>query len=415
MSKVLLYTSPARGHLYPMMDVALALREAGHRVIVHTLASEGERIARAGLEARPLAPAIEAIPIEDFKSPGSLGQLKATVACWWARAPHEVRDLRVAVDQIDPDMLVVDVNAWGATAVAEASGLPWASFLPYCLPVPSPDTPVFGPGFPPPRHALDRLRDRLVGRAVHGAVRDVLEDLSALRAKHGLAPVRRYGDLFLRAERVLYRTAEPFDYPRRRWPDPIRAIGPGLWAPPGHPPAWLDELPRPRVLVNVSTELQEDGAIVETALEALAEEPGSVVVTTSALDPERFEPPNERVRIARFLPHAQVVPEVDAVVTHGGMGTTQRALAHGVPVCVVPWGRDQNETARRVEVCGAGTCLPRGRLDARRLRAAVREARTRAPAARRVARAFQEAGGAPRAVEILEELLGAPAPRPVAA
>ena len=29
------------------------------------------------------------------------------------------------------------------------------------------------------------------------------------------------------------------------------------------------------------------------------------------------------------------------------MGATQKALAHGVPVCAVPFGRDQFEVARR--------------------------------------------------------------------
>jgi hypothetical protein len=36
------------------------------------------------------------------------------------------------------------------------------------------------------------------------------------------------------------------------------------------------------------------------------------------------------------------------------MGATQKALAHGVPVCAVPFGRDQLEVARRVEVAAAG-------------------------------------------------------------
>lgn len=38
MSTILVYTSPARGHLYPIMHVAIALREAGHDVVVQTLA-----------------------------------------------------------------------------------------------------------------------------------------------------------------------------------------------------------------------------------------------------------------------------------------------------------------------------------------------------------------------------------------
>jgi UDP:flavonoid glycosyltransferase YjiC (YdhE family) len=87
------------------------------------------------------------------------------------------------------------------------------------------------------------------------------------------------------------------------------------------------------------------------------------------------------------------------------MGTTQRALAAGVPVCVVPWGRDQSESARRAEVCGAGTMLPRARLTPARLRTAVREALGRRAGAERIARAFREAGGAARGVAVLEGLL----------
>jgi UDP:flavonoid glycosyltransferase YjiC (YdhE family) len=33
-STILITTSPARGHLYPMMDVALELQRSGHDVVV---------------------------------------------------------------------------------------------------------------------------------------------------------------------------------------------------------------------------------------------------------------------------------------------------------------------------------------------------------------------------------------------
>jgi UDP:flavonoid glycosyltransferase YjiC (YdhE family) len=74
-------------------------------------------------------------------------------------------------------------------------------------------------------------------------------------------------------------------------------------------------------------------------------------------------------------------------------------------VCVVPWGRDQSEAARRAEVCGAGRRLPRARLTPERLRAAVRSALALKPGAERVGRALREAGGAARAVALLEGLL----------
>ena len=405
MSRILIYTSPARGHLYPMMDVALELQAAGHDVAVQTLADERGTLEAAGVAHRRIAPEIEALPLEDYRGGNPMAQLQRTFDTWLARAPHEVEDLRESVAEWSSDLLVVDTNTWGAAAYAESLGRPWALFQPYVLPLASPDTPAFGLGFAPPRHALDRLRDTALRTAQRLGTRGQIARLDALRAELGVPPVRRFDGIVGRPDLVLYRTAVPFDYPRRTWPANVAAIGPGLWAPPGEAPAWLAELPRPRVLVSVSSELQEDGAIVEAAIEALADRPGSVIVTTAALDPDGFTAPHDRVRVTRFLPHAQVVPEVDLVVTHGGMGTTQRALAAGLPVVVVPWGRDQAETGRRAEVSGAGVMLPKQRLDAARLRDAVERASQRRDGARRVAEAFAAAGGAARAVTLLAGLI----------
>ena len=71
-----------------MMDVAIALRDSGHRVVVQTLADERDTVTSQGLEHRPVNPAVEAIP--STTTPGqSLAQLRNTLACWLARAPHE--------------------------------------------------------------------------------------------------------------------------------------------------------------------------------------------------------------------------------------------------------------------------------------------------------------------------------------
>ncbi len=87
------------------------------------------------------------------------------------------------------------------------------------------------------------------------------------------------------------------------------------------------------------------------------------------------------------------------------MGITQEALAAGVPVCVVPFGRDQLEVARDVEQSGAGTRLVPRRLTPARLGRAVREAMALEAGARRVAAGFRRAGGASAAADAIEELL----------
>jgi len=163
--------------------------------------------------------------------------------------------------------------------------------------------------------------------------------------------------------------------------------------------------------VTSSSEFHDDRALVAAALEGLRDENVMVVATTPAMDPRSFAiPPNARV--LRYAAHGPLLPRAVCVVSHGGMGITQKALAAGVPVCVVPFGRDQLEVARRVERCGAGVWLRRRALDPERLRDSVRAAAANRAGALRVAAAFRTAGGATAAADAVEttpSLTGLPA------
>jgi UDP:flavonoid glycosyltransferase YjiC (YdhE family) len=109
-------------------------------------------------------------------------------------------------------------------------------------------------------------------------------------------------------------------------------------------------------------------------------------------------------RVEEFVPHTPVLARAEVAVTHGGMGATQKALAAGVPVVVVPWGRDQLEVGRRVEHAGVGVFLPRKKLSPESLRSAVRRARELKPQAERFAARLAGEGGVALAVERLERL-----------
>ena len=66
-------------------------------------------------------------------------------------------------------------------------------------------------------------------------------------------------------------------------------------------------------------------------------------------------PPN--VSILPGAPHDIVMKEVSLVVTHAGHGTVARSLVNGVPLLVIPMGRDQGGNAIRVVARGAGLAL----------------------------------------------------------
>jgi MGT family glycosyltransferase len=233
--------------------------------------------------------------------------------------------------------------------------------------------------------------------------------MNPIRADVGLRPVRTLNDIYLAASVVLAFTAEPFEYPRSDWPSKIRLVGPGLWEPPAEPPAWLEEVDEPLVLVTCSTLFQNDRRLIEVACEAFGGEQLLAVVTTGEVDASELKPP-PNVRIERFVPHTPVIERASCVVCHAGMGITQKALSHGVPVVAVPFGRDQPEVARRVAVSGAGVRLPLRALRGSRLRRAVDDAMKCRLAAESLARAFAEAGGPMAAADELEGLLVREAP-----
>lgn len=304
--------------------------------------------------------------------------------------------------------MLVDINTWGALMAAEAWGGPWAAFCPYPLALRSRDAPPFGPGFAPARGPAGRTRDRLVGALALGAVeRRMRPALNAIRTRVGLPPIATLDEWFRRPPLLLYMTAEPFEYPRRDWPQNVLMIGPCAWDPPADPPPWLQQTTGPIVLVNTSTEFQDDGRLVQTALDALAEEPVTVVATLPAGDPNSLQVP-ANARVERFIPHRPILERAACAITHGGMGSTQKALAHGVPVCAVPFGRDQHEVARGVECARAGTRLPARRLRPDRLRAKVKEAMTLTAGARRIAAAYTATGGPAAAADAIESRLLAP-------
>lgn len=405
MSTILAYTSPAIGHLFPMTPILLELQRRGHEVHLRTLPEQLDLMRGLGFHAEAIDPGIRALPADDYGAKNPKEALDRAAALFCARGDVDGPDLERAIREVDPDLVLVDTNAWGASDAAEAWGGPWAIFSPFTPAVSSKGTPPFGPGLLPMRGPVGRLRDAAVRPLVLGAVeKSMMPRMNALRGRYGLARVTSADAYFRRAPLMLVTTSEPLEYPHPDWGDGIRMVGALPWEPPTARPAWMDEIEGPVILVTTSSEYQADEALIRAAVEGLRDEPYTVVATMPAgVSGIGDLPPNARV--VEFVPHGHVLDRTAVAVTHGGMGATQKALARGIPVCVVPFGRDQMEVAARVVYADAGTRVPVKKLSARTLRDAVRIAATKQAGAARVAAGFNAAGGAPAAVDAMEGLL----------
>ena len=83
---------------------------------------------------------------------------------------------------------------------------------------------------------------------------------------------------------------------------------------------------------------------------------------------------DERLFLASSLNHDEVLPRCQAVVHHGGLGTTTATLAAGVPAVVCSVFLDQIFWGRRIRELGAGEWLRFQRFTPARLRAALERA-----------------------------------------
>jgi MGT family glycosyltransferase len=388
MMRVLFTTLPAYGSFQPLAPVARALIEAGHAVTFATSPSFCPVIERAGFCCRPAG--------FDWVSDGrntvyssilqSFGPRAAPVRDVFAgyMAPRMVPDL-LAIARTEPfDLLIRDPLEFGGCVAAEALGLPHVACGPlFCF--------------------WDGARHDRPGETA-------MLDLDGLRAAYGLPPDPRLEMLY----RHLYLACLPPSFlgPELTIPPPVRFLRPEPFdrLEGEMLPTWIDELPRRRTVhASLGTIYNRTPGIFEDILAALRDEPVNLLLAIGRdQDPDRFGPQPPNVRIERYLPHAELLPRCDAVITHGGYGSVMACLSAGVPMVVLPMGGgDQAGNGRRCAALEVARVLPADQRTPDDIRIAVREVLAN-PNYRERARQLQEQiralPGPDDAVGLLEQL-----------
>ncbi len=407
------------GTVPPELAVASRLRARGHEVTV---------IGDPSLEADVKAAGAQFVPWREAPHRTTRTPESEIVRDWAARTPlgafarardrHAfapawlfAREVVAAFERRPADVVVVDAMLFGALVGAEATGARVAALLPMTSFLPAPGRPPASLGLRPARGLLGRARDRAL-YAMGDALlwRSCLPLLNRARREVGLALLAHPLDQLRRADRVLVQTSAWFDLDAPAAEGNVRYVGPELadpaWAASSPPPPPAE----PLVLVAFSTTFMGQTGLLERVARALGELPVRGLLTTGpSLDPRAVRaPPN--VTVVRSASHAAALEEAALVVTHGGHGTVIRALAHGVPLVILPMGRDQGDNAVRAARVGAAVALSR-HASARRLRrvigAAVRDEALHAAARRARDRLARERRGDPAIAE-LEALLEVP-------
>lgn len=415
MARVLISTMPAAGHVHPAVPVARALGSRGHEVIWHTGPEYAETVTSTGARfvAARHTPSFLDVPVQpDPGARGPAAGVSALRRLLVDRMAGQLADYEEIMARTPCDAVLVDLCALGGRALHERYGLPWATLGISPLTMMSPQTPPFGSGWRPPTGPLGRTRIRLYNRLGRYLMRDATAAYRRQRAALGLAPLPAGVALFdhMVSPMLHLQAATPaIEYPRRPWPAHVHLVGPLLpqLEAAGEVPSWWPELDRARTVVHVTqgTVVADPATLARPAVEALADLDGLVVVSTP--DPEALGPVPANTRVARFVPHALLLPRVQVMVTNGGYNGTKAALAHGVPLIFAPWGNDQPDVAARVAWAGAGINLATATPTPRAIGTAVRSVLTDPSYRRTAARVraeFHEYGAGERAAVLLEKL-----------
>lgn len=340
---------PGFGHFHPMVPLAQALATAGHEVAFATAPRFCQRVVEpAGFTAFAAGLSPLEVHQRTLERPGVAELDESDVWRFGAHmfagvaAPAKVDDLVAVAERWPADVVVHDMTDFAGPIAAAAAGIPWAG------------------------HSF--------GAVQAGEFWDLAGDIVAPTwHERGLVPGAR-GGMF----RSLYLDICPpsFQDPWIAGVGVARPLRPVPFDTPADQdlPGWIEELPPgPTVYVTMGTIVNQTPGVFETVLEALASGSANLIVTVGHdRDPADLGPQPGHVHVERYLPQSLVFPRCDLVICHGGSGTTLAALAHGLPMLVLPQGANQFWNAERCTAVGVGRHLAPEELTVDAVRHAAR-------------------------------------------
>jgi MGT family glycosyltransferase len=156
----------------------------------------------------------------------------------------------------------------------------------------------------------------------------------------------------------LYLYPEEIDYPRsrplgERWHNlqaSVRATDPD-WELPESLAAGSE----PLVYLSLGSLGSADVDLMRGLVDTLSGD-GYRVIVSKGPQADEFELADNMAG-AEFLPQASILPQVDAVICHGGNNTVTESLYFGKPMVVLPLFWDQYDNAQRLDETGLGVRL----------------------------------------------------------
>jgi rhamnosyltransferase subunit B len=435
--KVVISTAGSLGDLNPFIALALELKARGYEPLIASQDEFRAKIQAEGIDFHALRPGVEDVKGElgideqtIFRKAtnGSSGLpfLVRRIAMPFLRRAYE--DMMSATQ--GASLVVTHPSAFAARLAAENRGLLWMSAVlaPFGL-MSTCDPPVFSTA--PGLAFLRELTGARFDAALLAMVKKVTDPWTApfqtLRRELGLPPV--INPLF-EGQFSPYATLALYS----KWmgdlqPDhPVNCDITGFAfydQPPGAPSElpeglkrFLAEGPPPLVFTLGTALVNDPGDFYQRSLQtARLLNRRAVFLGVDSGGPEadsiRASLPSS-IFAAGYVPHSLIFPHAEAIVHHGGVGTTAQALRAGKPQLITPFAGDQPDNAMRMCRLGVARQLAPNAYIPRRAATDLAElTRDRALTVRaaEIGRSVAAENGASVAADLIEALLHERSPR----
>ena len=373
MKHVILCAVGSAGDVHPILGLGRMLKQRGCRITFLTAGYFKNAVEKAGFEF------VDTLPNCDFHS------MLNDPMIWHAlRGTRKVMELAVqpmlpttyaAIEQhYDPrsTQVVASTLAFGARVAQEKLGIPLTTI--HLSPA------LFRSQFEGPRlpkvwvHRgppwFKRFQWYIADRLVIDPM--ITPWLNKFRASLGLQPTHRIlKNWWNSPQRVLAFFPKWFAEPQPDWPVQTKLMGFPLYSEEGltEPATGLGEFlqsgSKPIAFTPGSANLfgHKFFRVAAEACRKLGKR--GLLLTRFAEQIPRDLPPD--VQHFDFAPFRWLLPQVEMLVHHGGVGSMSQAMAAGIPQIIMPMAFDQMDNAYRVERLRTGLSIPREQFETERL------------------------------------------------
>jgi MGT family glycosyltransferase len=407
----------ATGHLNTMNTLGRELQRRGHRVTVLGMPDAEANAKVAGLEFRAISPVdfpvgTTAKFYEDLGKLTGLAALRYTIclsekttASFLLNAPQVIKDAGI-------EALIIDECIYGGSTVADFLKIPFVTAssalvngFDNTIP-PAFTTWKYNPAW------WARLRNRLGYGVISRFSQPIYKVISAYRQKYGMPACRNINDYYSVSKlAIISQQPAEFEYPRHDLNGILHFTGPHFDSTGrktiDFPYEKLND--KPLIYTSMGTLQNRLTHIFYKIAEACVGLDAQLVIALGGgLETQALPNLPGNPIVVKYAPQLELLQKASLTICHSGTNTVLESLFYGVPIVAIPIANDQAGVATRIAWSGVGKFITPSSLTINRLRQAIQEVLTQPSYkenALRLKTAIQKAGGVPRAVDIIEEVI----------